>query len=90
MLHGDNQRMLQETNAMTTQTHFMCVIMLSAACALGGPPPVVAKAATRAPRQASPADYAFTVITNMLAVTNGVRLAVTYYQPTPKTPVMGT
>ncbi len=38
-----------------------------------------------APPQASPADYAFTVITNMLTVTNGVRLAVTYYQPTPKT-----
>ncbi len=41
MLRGDNQRMLQETKAMITQKHFMFVIMLNVAWALGGPPPAL-------------------------------------------------
>jgi hypothetical protein len=68
---------------MMPQKHVMVVIMFSAAWALGGPPPGAPEPAKAAPHQAAPAEYAFTVSTNMLAVTNGVRLAVTYYQPTP-------
>ena len=75
----------EEFNMMLTGRKLRFLMMLLAAFAFHGPLTGLAGAADLMQQEASPADYAFTIQKGMLKMTDGVRLAVTYYKPTAKT-----
>ena len=70
---------------MLTGRKLSFLMMLLAAFAFYGSLTGLASAADLMQQGASPSDYAFTIQKGMLKMTDGVRLAVTYYKPTAKT-----
>ncbi len=75
----------EEFNMMFTGRKLRFLMMLLAAFAFHGSLTGLASAADLMEQEASPADYAFTIQKGMLKMTDGVKLAVTYYKPTAKT-----